>query len=138
MKKIFIATMITSALFFTACGSNNSKSTESASTAIDSTKTSSEQPMMSAGTNEQHAMLGVKGNCDQCKERIEKAAKSVNGVSMAIWDNEKQEIHLNFDPAKTNVDAISKVIAKAGYDTDKDKANQTVYDALPSCCKYKR
>ena len=38
---------------------------------------------------------------------------------------EKQMIHLQYDPSKTSVDAISKAIAKAGHDTDTYKADQT-------------
>lgn len=86
----------------------------------------------------EHAMLTVQGNCDMCKETIEKTAKSVKGVSTANWDKESKMLHLNFDAAQTNVDAISKAVAKAGYDTEKDKADQAVYDALPGCCKYRK
>ena len=86
----------------------------------------------------EHAMFGVKGSCDMCKQRIETAAKSVNGVSSAHWDKEKQMIHLQYDPSKTSVDAISKAIAKAGHDTDTYKADQAVYDQLPGCCKYRQ
>ena len=70
----------------------------------------------------EHAMFGVKGSCDMCKQRIETAAKSVNGVSSVHWDKEKQMIHLQYNPSKTSVDAISKAIAKAGHDTDTYKA----------------
>ena len=86
----------------------------------------------------EHTMFGVKGSCDMCKQRIETAAKSVNGVLSAHWDKEKQMIHLQYDPSKTSVDAISKAIAKVGHDTDTDKADQTVYDQLPGCCKYRK
>ena len=34
-------------------------------------------------------------------------------------------IHLQYNPSKTSVDAISKAIAKAGHDTDTYKADQT-------------
>lgn len=133
MKKIFLATMLVSALALSACGGKTTNSTDSATATADTTQ----QSMMTAPANQEHAMLGVKGKCEQCKDRIEKAAKSVDGVSMAMWDQEKQELHLNFDPAKTNVEAISKAIAVVGHDTDKDKATQAAYDALPSCCKYR-
>ena len=73
----------------------------------------------------EHAMFGVKGSCDMCKQRIETAAKNVNGVSSVHWDKEKQMIHLQYNPSKTSVDAISKAIAKAGHDTDTYKADQT-------------
>ncbi len=89
-------------------------------------------------TPSQHAMFGVKGSCDMCKERIEKAAMSVTGVQSAHWDKEKQMIHLQFEPDKTSEDAISKAIAKVGHDTDKYKADNAVYDQLPGCCKYRQ
>lgn len=46
-------------------------------------------------------------------------------------------IRLQFDPAKTSADAISKAIARVGHDTDRDRADQAVYDQLPGCCKYR-
>lgn len=46
------------------------------------------------GVASEHAMFGVKGSCDMCKERIEKAAKGVNGVLSAHWDKDTQMIHL--------------------------------------------
>ena len=85
----------------------------------------------------QHAMFTVEGSCDMCKDRIEKAALSVNGVQSAHWDKEKQMVHLNFDSGKTSEDAIRKAIANAGHDTDKYKAADSVYNQLPGCCKYR-
>ena len=84
-----------------------------------------------------HAMLKVKGACDMCKDRIEKAALSIAGVSTAIWDAKAQEVHLNFDESKTSLDKISKAIAAVGHDTEKDKADDAVYNALPGCCQYR-
>lgn len=112
-------------------------------TACNSKSTSNESPKTDEMANghdhdkDEHAMLGVQGNCEMCKERIENAAKDVKGVTSATWDIDKKELHLNFDPHQTDLDAISKAIAKAGHDTDKDKADQAVYQALPDCCKYR-
>ena len=89
------------------------------------------------GVTSEHAMFGVKGSCDMCKERIEKAAKGVNGVLSAHWDKDTQMIHLQYDPQKTSPKAISKAIAKVGHDTDMDKADKAVYDKLPACCHYR-
>ena len=85
----------------------------------------------------EHAMFGVKGSCDMCRQRIETAAKSVDGVQSAHWDKEAQMIHLQYNPDKTTPDAISKAIAKVGHDTDKYKADKAVYDKLPGCCHYR-
>ncbi|MDD4632200.1 MAG: copper chaperone, partial [Proteiniphilum sp.] len=38
---------------------------------------------------------------------------------------------------KTSPDDIAKAVAKAGHDTDKFKADQAAYNALPECCKYR-
>ena len=89
------------------------------------------------GVASEHAMFGVKGSCDMCKERIEKAAKGVKGVLSAHWDKDTQMIHLQYDPKKTSPKAISKAIAKVGHDTDMDKADKAVYDKLPACCHYR-
>jgi Cu(I)/Ag(I) efflux system membrane fusion protein len=88
-------------------------------------------------TKDVKTTLTVQGKCGMCKSRIEKAAKAVKGVSTADWNQENKELQLNFDSAQTNLDAISKAVAKVGHDTNKDKANQVVYDALPGCCKYR-
>lgn len=92
---------------------------------------------MQAASGSEHAMLAVQGLCEMCKDRIEKAAKSVSGVTSASWDIKTKQLHLNFDPAKTSADAVAKAIAKAGHDTDKYKADKATYDALPACCKYR-
>ena len=85
----------------------------------------------------EHVLFAVRGSCDMCKERIETAAKGVSGVRSALWDREKQMIHLQLDLSETSADAVAKAIAAAGHDTDKYKAVKAVYDALPGCCKYR-
>ena len=82
--------------------------------------------------------LKVSGNCEQCKDRIETAAKSVSGVSSADWSSETKMLHVQFDGAKTNSDAIQKAIASVGHDTEKYKASDAVYKALPECCLYRK
>jgi Cu(I)/Ag(I) efflux system membrane fusion protein len=84
-----------------------------------------------------HAMITVQGNCDMCKARIESAAKTVNGVTSAVWDKKSKQLHIDFSPAETSIDNIGKAVAKAGHDTDKHKADKVSYDALPGCCKYR-
>lgn len=77
----------------------------------------------------------VYGNCGMCETTIEKAAKSVDGVSSAEWDIAKDEITVVYDVSLTNVDAIHKAIAEAGYKTEKEKADTKAYNALPACCR---
>ena len=80
--------------------------------------------------------LKVSGNCDQCKARIEKAAK-LDGVSKAEWDAKTSILSVSFDPAKTNMDLVAKKVAAAGHDNAKATADEKAYNALPGCCKYR-
>jgi Cu(I)/Ag(I) efflux system membrane fusion protein len=89
-------------------------------------------------TNMEHVNFKVSGNCDMCKERIETAAKSVEGVTAADWNKETKMIEVSFDTTKTDVHKIHMAIAKAGHDTDMYRADDKVYDALPGCCHYDR
>ncbi|GHT07894.1 cation transporter [Bacteroidia bacterium] len=85
----------------------------------------------------EHATILVQGLCDMCKERIEKTAKEITGVSSAIWEIEKKQLHLHYDSKKTSPDAVAKAMANVGHDTEKYKADDTIYKALPDCCKYR-
>lgn len=80
----------------------------------------------------------VKGNCDQCKRRIEKAAYSVKGVKSAEWHEDDQTLHLIIDETKCSTDDVRAAVAKSGHDTDKVKATEDAYNNLHSCCQYKR
>jgi len=84
------------------------------------------------------AQFKVSGNCEQCKDRIETAAKSVPGVSSAEWNSETKMLHVQFDETKTKSDGIQKAIAKVGHDTEKFKAPDNVYKELPECCLYRK
>ncbi len=85
-----------------------------------------------------HTSFKVSGNCAMCKKTIEKAAKSLPGVQTADWSTESKNLHISFDKKKTKLSEIHRAIAKAGYDTEKQKATKEAYEKLPSCCKYTR
>ncbi len=80
----------------------------------------------------------VYGNCGMCETRIEKAAKTVDGVSEADWNKESKMMEVTFDDVKTDVHKVHMAIAKVGHDTDMHKAKDEVYSELPGCCKYDR
>jgi copper chaperone CopZ len=80
----------------------------------------------------------VAGNCGMCEARIEKAAKSVNGVTAAEWDKETKMIEVSFDATEANFKKIHKDIAGVGHDTGLVKADDEAYAKLPGCCKYER
>ncbi|MCF6278762.1 MAG: cation transporter [Flavobacteriaceae bacterium] len=94
--------------------------------------------MSFAQSKTEDATFGVRGNCGMCKSTIEKAAKSVAGVSEAVWDKESKKMVVSFDASKTKLSIIHRTIAASGYDTNLVKANEKSYNALPGCCQYDR
>jgi len=80
--------------------------------------------------------IKVSGNCESCKARIEKTAK-VDGVAKADWSTKTKVLTLTYDPSKVKTDDVQKKIAAAGHDTQKYKATDKAYNALPGCCKYR-
>ncbi len=79
--------------------------------------------------------VSVKGNCEECKERIENAA-DIKGVKTSAWDEKKQVITVIYDSKKVTLAEIEKAIAKSGHETGHEKADLKAYNGLPSCCQY--
>jgi copper chaperone CopZ len=79
----------------------------------------------------------VYGNCEMCKDRIEKAVKE-KGATSASWDTKTKMLTVTYDLSKTNKDKLSKKLASVGHDTEKYKAPDDIYDKLPVCCHYER
>ncbi|MES2515309.1 MAG: heavy-metal-associated domain-containing protein [Bacteroidota bacterium] len=90
---------------------------------------------INAQTSIQTTTISVKGNCDECKERIENAA-DIKGVKTSNWEESKQAITVTFDSKKVTVEQIEAAIAKSGHKTPRSKADTAAYNALPECCKY--
>jgi len=80
----------------------------------------------------------VYGNCGMCETRIEKAAKSVDGITTADWNKDTKMLTLSYNPGKVEILDVHKAIAKVGHDTEKAKAEDKVYNDLPGCCQYER
>jgi len=83
------------------------------------------------------AEFHVSGNCGMCKDRIEKATLSVDGVRTVNWNQETEMLTVEYDQKKTKELNIHQAIAEAGHDTEKVKADDEVYDNLPGCCLYR-
>jgi mercuric ion binding protein len=88
-----------------------------------------------AQTTVQTASFSVRGNCDECKERIENAA-DIKGVKNCVWNEEKQAVTVTYDSKKVTLEQIEKAIAKSGHATQHEKVDPVAYKALPACCKY--
>jgi Cu(I)/Ag(I) efflux system membrane fusion protein len=124
MKKLIY--LVAATIFLaanSACSNSSVKSEQTASSEV--------QVKETKGT------LTVQGACEMCKKRIEKTATSVEGVSSATWNSETKNLEFAYDAEKTTPEAVSKALAKVGHDTDKDKAPDDIYNALPGCCKYR-
>ncbi|WP_299059510.1 heavy-metal-associated domain-containing protein [uncultured Polaribacter sp.] len=124
MKKVILSVAVIVAMGLTSC-KNETKKVEETTT----TEVSKEIAMTDLS-------FGVRGNCGMCKNTIEKAANSVDGVASANWDVDKKKIDVSFDDTKTDAMTIHKAIAASGYDTEKVAGSKEAYNNLPSCCKY--
>lgn len=78
----------------------------------------------------------VKGNCEDCKGRIENAA-DIKGVKILTWDPDTKVASVTYNPEKTTLDKIQEAIAARGYDAGDHKGNTAAYNKLPNCCKYR-
>lgn len=126
MKKLFFLVV---AIVLMIAGNSCSSSTSNKNDQAVSTQ---------AEVLEKQGTLTVQGSCGMCKTRIEKTAKSVTGVNTANWNSETKTLTFDYNAAETSQEAVSEAIAKVGHDTDKDKAPDAVYDALPGCCQYRK
>lgn len=88
--------------------------------------------------NSKEIKFGVRGSCGMCKDLIEKTALDIYGVEDARWSKDEQMLYLRLNTAVASEQAVSKAIAKIGYDTEYHKAESSVFDQLPGCCKYDR
>lgn len=82
------------------------------------------------------ATLSVRGNCEECKNRIENAA-DIKNVKLAVWDEAKQILTVTYKSDKVTLEQIEKKIASSGHDTGNLKGDDLRYKKLPSCCKYR-
>ena len=82
--------------------------------------------------------IAVKGNCEMCKKRIEKAAYSIPGVKSAVWTPESQALVVIVNEQKSSTGEIEKAVAKSGHDTEHVKALDQDYGKLHECCAYER
>lgn len=88
--------------------------------------------------NLKHDMFKVAGACEMCKDRIEKTALALNGVSEANWNTKDHILHIAYDSKIVKLNEVHKAIAAVGHDTELEKAPDEVYNKLPTCCLYDR
>lgn len=81
--------------------------------------------------------IKVYGNCDMCRNNIEKAGNLKN-IANVDWNVDTKMATLTYDESKTDKNEILKRIALSGYDSDSFLAPENAYSNLPGCCQYER
>lgn len=79
--------------------------------------------------------IKTSSQCDECKERIEKAMAYEKGVKKSNLDVETAILTVEYSPKKTSPEKIRKAVSDVGYDADDVLADPKAYDNLPTCCK---
>ena len=85
----------------------------------------------------QHEVFRVSGSCGMCKARIEETTRGIEGVKRAEWHAASQMLHVAFNRNQVQLRGVHEAIARAGHDTDRLSAPDTVYEQLPMCCHYR-
>jgi copper chaperone CopZ/outer membrane cobalamin receptor len=79
----------------------------------------------------------VDGICGMCKDRIEEAALSLDGVEAAEWNIKKRELVVFSPDSAFDESLIHRAVNAAGHDTELSKAPDEAYASLHDCCKYR-
>ncbi len=82
-------------------------------------------------------IIPVWGECEMCKGRIEKAARTA-GATTANWNEDTKQLEFTYSGKSSGAAKIQQAIAGAGYDTKDFSASQAAYQKLPGCCHYER
>lgn len=78
----------------------------------------------------------VKGNCEQCKDRIENAA-DIKGVKIMTWSAKTKVASVKYSSDKVSLTQIQEAIAAKGHDAGPIHGDDKAYNKLPKCCKYR-
>lgn len=81
--------------------------------------------------------IAVAGNCEHCKERLE-SALDIKGIRFVRYNPETHWLEVQYTSKAFTMDDIEKRIALLGHDTERYKAADSTYNALPGCCRYER
>jgi Cu(I)/Ag(I) efflux system membrane fusion protein len=77
----------------------------------------------------------VRGNCEMCEERIEKATKEVKGVCSADWNVASSQLKVVYDSTQVSELDLHKAVAATGHGTKLIKMDDHAYLELPECCR---
>ena len=81
------------------------------------------------------AQIKTSGQCEHCKETLEKNLRFEKGVKKVSFDVNSHIVNVKYDDAKTTIRNIQIAITKLGYDADSLIADSKAYEKLNACCK---
>lgn len=87
------------------------------------------------GQKTETVVIHTSAECGQCEARLEEGLNFTKGVAFAELNLETQDVTIKYNPKKTDLATLKKVINELGYDAGDQKAEATALDKLPSCCK---
>lgn len=73
--------------------------------------------------------------CDMCVNTIEGELIYEKGVRKVRLDLSTNTIHVEYDPRKTDPEALRKAVTKLGYYADDLPGDPKAFAALPDCCQ---
>jgi periplasmic mercuric ion binding protein len=88
-----------------------------------------------AGDNPTIIKIKTSAVCGMCKRKIEKNLAYEKGIEDVNLDIPSKILTVKFNPKKTNLNTIKKIVADTGYDADEINATPEAYEKLSSCCK---
>lgn len=83
----------------------------------------------------QTVKLKTSAVCGMCKRKIEKNLAYETGIQEVNLDVATKVLTVTFDPKKTSLKTIKKIVSDTGYNADEVAANPASYDKLSGCCK---
>ena len=87
---------------------------------------------------EEVSLIGVRGNCEMCKERIEKIAGNIPGVLKTNYSIDLQTLAIVVNASEFDEIQLYRELSDKGHDTDRMIASDEAYKNLPLCCQYPR
>ena len=84
------------------------------------------------------ARFVVLGECELCKDRIQRATYKIKGVKYSSWSISQNKLSIIYNSNKVSLEEIKKKIADAGHDSEDIRATDEAYANLHQCCKYDR
>ncbi len=73
--------------------------------------------------------------CQQCKDRIEKAVNKLDGIKSVDLVIDTKICKVSYDEKVVTLKEIREKIASVGYDADDVKKDPRAYKRLPKCCQ---